>query len=49
MILNDGTKMNYGTIRVTPNMSKLIYHTGTGLRDYTSLMQPKRQNKRQKN
>lgn len=28
MTLNDGTKANYGTIRVTQNMSKLIYYTG---------------------
>ena len=33
MILNDGTKVNYGTIRVTQNMSKLIYYTGKGLRE----------------
>ena len=32
MTLNDGTKANYGTIRVTQNMSKLIYYTGKGLR-----------------
>tara|TARA_R110002049_G_scaffold21057_5_gene77549 strand:- start:16840 stop:17058 length:219 start_codon:yes stop_codon:yes gene_type:complete len=28
MILNDGTKVNYGTIRVTQNMSKLICYGG---------------------
>jgi len=33
MILNDGTKINYGTIRVTQNMSKLIYYTDKGLRE----------------
>jgi hypothetical protein len=33
MILNDGTTINYGTIRVTQNMSKLIYYTGKGLRE----------------
>lgn len=33
MTLNDGTKANYGTIRVTQNMSKLIYYTGKGLRE----------------
>lgn len=33
MTLNDGTKHNYGTIRVTQNMSKLIYYTGKGLRE----------------
>ena len=33
MILNDGTKVNYGTIRVTQNMSKLIYYTGKGLKE----------------
>ncbi|OFX38643.1 MAG: hypothetical protein A2W95_11150 [Bacteroidetes bacterium GWA2_40_14] len=33
MTLNDGIKANYGTIRVTQNMSKLIYYTGKGLRE----------------
>lgn len=33
MTLNDGTKANYGTIRVTQNMNKLIYYTGKGLRE----------------
>ena len=33
MTLNDGTKVNYGTIRVNQNMSKLIYYTGKGLRE----------------
>jgi hypothetical protein len=33
MTLNDGTKHNYGAIRVTQNMSKLIYYTGKGLRE----------------
>lgn len=33
MTLNDGTKQNYGAIRVTQNMSKLIYYTGKGLRE----------------
>jgi len=33
MVLNDGTEVNYGTIRVTQNMSKLIYYTGKGLRE----------------
>jgi len=33
MTLNDGTKANYGTIRVTQNMSKLIYYTGKDLRE----------------
>ncbi|MBE7443307.1 MAG: hypothetical protein HS119_12745 [Flavobacteriales bacterium] len=33
MTLNDGTKQNYGAIRVTQNMRKLIYYTGKGLRE----------------
>jgi len=33
MILNDGKKINYRTIRVTKNMSKLIYYTNKGLRE----------------
>lgn len=33
MRLNDGTKHNYGTIRATQNMSKLIYYTDKGLRE----------------
>lgn len=33
MTLNDQTKVNYRTIRVTQNMSKLIYYTGKGLRE----------------
>lgn len=33
MTLNDGTKANCGAIRVTQNMSKLIYYTGKGLRE----------------
>jgi hypothetical protein len=33
MTLNDGTKVNYGTIRANQNMSKLIYYTGKGLRE----------------
>jgi hypothetical protein len=33
MTLNDGTKRNYGTIRVTQNMRKLIYYTDKGLRE----------------
>lgn len=33
MILNDGTKMNYGVIRINQNMSKMIYYTGKGLRE----------------
>lgn len=33
MILNDGTKMNYGVIRVTQNLSKMIFYTGKGLRE----------------
>lgn len=33
MTLNDEKKANYGTFRVTQNMSKLIYYTGKGLRE----------------
>lgn len=33
MTLNDGTQMNYGVIRITQNMSKMIYCTGIGLRE----------------
>ena len=33
MTLKDGTKMNYGTIRVTQNLSKMIFYTGKGLRE----------------
>ena len=33
MTLNDGTQMNYGVIRVTQNMSKMIFYTGKGLRE----------------
>jgi hypothetical protein len=33
MVLKDGTKMNYGVIRVTRNMSKMVYYTGKGLRE----------------
>ena len=33
MTLKDGTTMNYGTIRVTRNMSKVIFYTGKGLRE----------------
>lgn len=33
MTLNDGTKMNYGVIRVTRNLSKMIFYTGKGLRE----------------
>jgi len=32
MTLNDGTKINYGVIRTTQNMSKIIFYTGKGLR-----------------
>lgn len=31
--LNDGSKINYGTIRITQNMNKLVYYTGKGLRE----------------
>jgi len=33
MILNDGTKMNYGVIRITQKMSKIIFYTSKGLRE----------------
>ncbi len=33
MTLKDGTTMSYGTIRVTHNMSKVIFYTGKGLRE----------------
>ena len=33
MTLKDGTQMNYGVIRVTQNLSKLIFYTGKGLRE----------------
>ncbi len=33
MTLKDGTNMNYGTIRVARNMSKVIFYTGKGLRE----------------
>ena len=33
MTLKDGTQMNYGVIRVTQNMSKMIFYTGKGLRE----------------
>lgn len=33
MTLNDGTQMNYGVIRITQNLSKMIFYTGKGLRE----------------
>ena len=33
MTLKDGTQMNYGVIRVTQNLSKMIFYTGKGLRE----------------
>jgi len=33
MTLKDGAKMNFGTIRVTQNLSKMIFYTGKGLRE----------------
>ena len=33
MTLKDGTTMNYGVIRVTQNLSKMIFYTGKGLRE----------------
>jgi hypothetical protein len=33
MTLKDGTQMNYGVIRITQNLSKMIFYTGKGLRE----------------
>ena len=33
MTLKDGTTMNYGVIRITQNLSKMIFYTGKGLRE----------------
>lgn len=33
MTLKDGTQMNYGVIRVTQNLNKMIFYTGKGLRE----------------
>ena len=33
MTLKDGTQMNYGVIRVTRILSKMIFYTGKGLRE----------------
>ncbi len=33
MTLKEGTKMNCGIIRVTQNLSKMIFYTGKGLRE----------------
>jgi hypothetical protein len=33
LTLKDGTQMNYGVIRVTQNLSKMIFYTGKGLRE----------------
>ena len=33
MTLKDGTQMNYGVIRVTRNLSKMIFYTGKGMRE----------------
>jgi len=33
MTLKDGTQTNYGVIRVTRNLSKMIFYTGKGLRE----------------
>jgi hypothetical protein len=33
MTLKDGTQMNYGVIRITQNLSKMIFYTGRGLRE----------------
>ena len=33
MTLKDGTQMNYDVIRVTRNLSKMIFCTGKGLRE----------------
>lgn len=37
MTLNDGTKMNYGVIRITQNMSKIIFYNGKGFREIFKL------------
>jgi len=49
MILNDGTEVNYGTIRVTQNMSTLIYYTGKDLREIFKPDATELKNGRQKN
>jgi hypothetical protein len=33
MTLKNGTQINYGVIRMTQNMSKIIFYTGMGLRE----------------
>ena len=33
MTLKDGTQMNYRVIRITQNLSKMIFYTGKGLRE----------------
>lgn len=33
MTLKDGTQMNYGVIRITQNLHKVIFYTGKGLRE----------------
>jgi len=33
MTLKNGTQMNYGVIRMTQNLSKMIFYTGKGLRE----------------
>lgn len=33
MTLKDGTQRNYGAIRITQNLSKMIFYTGKGLRE----------------
>ena len=33
MTLKNGTQMNYGVIRVTQDLSKMIFYTGNGLRE----------------
>ena len=33
MTLKDGTQINYGVIRVTRNLNKMIFYTGKGLRE----------------
>ncbi len=33
MTLKGGTQMNYGVIRITQNLSKLIYYTDKGLQE----------------
>lgn len=33
MTLKDGSNVNYGVIRVSENLGKMVYYTGKGLRE----------------